>query len=84
MLRTKAPVSTDELGDRYCMLGPYVEDRVKLEVEILEPEFPPMKAGLKHLRDQGFLVRFAFLNSGCIHGLVQKIFFEIRDENKIW
>lgn len=32
MLRTKAPVTTDELGDQYCMLGLYKEERVKLEV----------------------------------------------------
>ncbi|VDM40142.1 unnamed protein product [Toxocara canis] len=32
VLRTKAAVSTDELGDQYCMLGPYNEERVKLEV----------------------------------------------------
>jgi len=38
VLRTKAPISTDELGDQYCMIGPYNEERVKLEVELLEPE----------------------------------------------
>ncbi|VDO71074.1 unnamed protein product [Heligmosomoides polygyrus] len=34
VLRTKAPISTEELGDQYCMLGPYNEDRVKLEVAV--------------------------------------------------
>ncbi len=38
VLRTKAPISTDELGDQYCMIGPYNEERVKLEVEVLDPE----------------------------------------------
>ncbi|VBB28731.1 unnamed protein product [Acanthocheilonema viteae] len=32
VLRTKAPITTEELGDQYCMLGPYKEERVKLEV----------------------------------------------------
>lgn len=32
VLRTKASVTTEELGDQYCMLGPYKEERVKLEV----------------------------------------------------
>lgn len=32
MLRTKASVTTEELGDQYCMLGPYNDERVKLEV----------------------------------------------------
>ncbi|OZC08187.1 starch synthase [Onchocerca flexuosa] len=31
VLRTKASVTTEELGDQYCMLGPYNEERVKLE-----------------------------------------------------
>lgn len=54
VLRTKAPVSTDELGDQYCMLGPYFEDRVKLEVEVLEPETVHMKYTLEQMQEWGF------------------------------
>ncbi|EPB78366.1 hypothetical protein ANCCEY_02515 [Ancylostoma ceylanicum] len=54
VLRTKAPISTEELGDQYCMLGPYNEDRVKLEVEILEPDNVAMKYALEHVRECGF------------------------------
>ncbi|VDM74433.1 unnamed protein product [Strongylus vulgaris] len=50
----KAPISTEELGDQYCMLGPYNEDRVKLEVEVLEPDNAAMKYALDHARDSGF------------------------------
>ncbi|ETN87307.1 starch synthase [Necator americanus] len=50
VLRTKAPISTEELGDQYCMLGPYNEDRV----EVLEPDNAAMKYALEHARDCGF------------------------------
>ncbi|MFH4980012.1 hypothetical protein AB6A40_006721 [Gnathostoma spinigerum] len=58
VLRTKAAVSTDELGDQYCMLGPYNEERVKLEVEILEPDTAAMKYSLDQMKDIGFKVVF--------------------------
>ena len=56
MIRSKAGVTTAELGDQYCMLGPYNEETVKLEVEILEPEFPIMKESIEALRKEGVKV----------------------------
>lgn len=57
VLRTKAGVSTDELGDQYIMMGPLVEDRVRLEVETLEPDTAPMHYAIQHMREQmGFRV----------------------------
>ena len=56
MLRSKAGVTTAELGDQYCMLGPYNEDTVKLEVEVLEPEFSIMKESIEALRKEGVKV----------------------------
>ncbi|XP_015795741.1 glycogen [starch] synthase [Tetranychus urticae] len=38
VIRSKAPVSVDELGDQYCLIGPYKEHWVKTEVELLEPK----------------------------------------------
>ena len=43
VIRSKAGVTTEELGDQYCMLGMYNEDCVKLEVEVLEPELSVIK-----------------------------------------
>jgi len=37
VLKTKAFVTTQELGDQYCLIGPYREDSVWMEVENLEP-----------------------------------------------
>ncbi|EJW70939.1 hypothetical protein WUBG_18154 [Wuchereria bancrofti] len=61
VLRTKASVTTEELGDQYCMLGPYKEERVKLEVEILQPDSSPLKYALDQLRDLGFKVSRFYL-----------------------
>lgn len=64
MIRSKAGVTTAELGDQYCMLGPYNEDTVKLEVEIVEPEFPIMKESIEALRKEGVKVG----EDGCGRG----------------
>ena len=56
VIRSKAGVTTAELGDQYCMLGPYNEDCVKLEVEVLEPEFSIMKESIEVLRKEGVKV----------------------------
>lgn len=58
VLRSKAGVTTAELGDQYCMLGPYNEDCVKLEVEVMEPEFSIMKESIEVLRKEGVKVVF--------------------------
>lgn len=56
VLRSKAGVTTAELGDSYCMLGKYNESTVKLEVEIVEPEMSIMKETIEVLRNEGFNV----------------------------
>uniref|UniRef100_A0A0N5AGA3 Glycogen [starch] synthase n=1 Tax=Syphacia muris TaxID=451379 RepID=A0A0N5AGA3_9BILA len=60
VIRTKAAVTTDELGDQYCMLGPYNEERVKLEVELLEPDTAAMKYALDQMHEIGFKVITCF------------------------
>jgi hypothetical protein len=57
VLRTKAVQSTEELGDQYCMMGPYNADSVRLEVEVLEADAQPMRAALQFMKDEGFKVR---------------------------
>lgn len=58
VIRTKAQVTTAELGDQYCMVGPYNESCVRLEVEVMEPEFSVLKEVIASLRSQGFKVVF--------------------------
>lgn len=58
VLRTKAGVTTAELGDQYCMIGPYNEACVRLEVEVMEPELSIMKECIEVLRSSGVKVVF--------------------------
>ena len=58
VLRTKAAVSMDEMGDQYCMIGPFVEKGVKMEVEVEDPvKHEPMAAVIQKMKDYGFRVR---------------------------
>lgn len=57
MLRTKAAVSIDEMGDQYCMIGPYVEKGVKMEVEVEDPvKHEPMATIVRQMKEYGFKV----------------------------
>lgn len=57
VIRSKAYVSTEEMGDQYCLIGPYKELTARTEVE--EADFPnhnPLNQAVQILRDQGFKV----------------------------
>lgn len=57
VLRSKALVSTEELGNQYVLLGPYKEQCARTEVE--ETEFPfdsPLYKAVSIMRDQGYKV----------------------------
>lgn len=57
VIRSKAYVSTEEMGDQYCLIGPYKETSARTEVE--EADFPhnnPLHIAVQVLRDQGFKV----------------------------
>lgn len=61
VIRSKAYVSTEEMGEQYCLLGPYKEHCARTEVE--EADFPPgnpLQIAVNKLRDQGFKVRILF------------------------
>lgn len=58
VIRSKAAVTTAELGDQYCLIGPYNESCVRLEVEVMEPEQSVMKEAVEALRSEGVKVVF--------------------------
>ncbi|EJD74093.1 glycogen synthase [Loa loa] len=74
VLRTKASVTTEELGDQYCMLGPYKEERVKLEVEILQPDSSPLKYAMDQLNDLGLKATYG---RWLIDGYPKVVLFDI-------
>lgn len=57
VIRSKAYVSTEELGEQFCLLGPYKEQCARTEVE--ECEFPrgnPLQDVVNILRSRGYKV----------------------------
>ena len=57
VIRSKAAVTTAELGDQYCMIGPYNESCVRLEVEVGEPDHSIMKECIEAMKSEGVKVR---------------------------
>lgn len=53
VLRSKAPITHDEFGDQFVMIGPYKEASVRQEVEVLEPEEGPLRNAILQMRAQG-------------------------------
>lgn len=57
VIRSKASVSMEEMGDRYVLLGPYKELCARQEVETREPpKGSPLATAVQKLRDIGFKV----------------------------
>ena len=50
VIRTKAPVTTAESGEQFCMIGPYNEKFIHLEVEPTEPDLSITREVLAQMR----------------------------------
>ncbi|XP_013403502.1 glycogen [starch] synthase-like [Lingula anatina] len=74
VIKTKAGISVDELGEQYCLLGPYNESCVRTEVEIIEPSFAPLKDTIYQMRDKGIKVIFG---RWLIEGYPKVVLFDI-------
>ncbi|KAG8225796.1 hypothetical protein J437_LFUL005603 [Ladona fulva] len=75
VIRSKAYVSTEEMGEHYCLLGPYKEHCARTEVE--EGEFSPMSPlniAVRKIRDKGFKVH---TGTWLVDGNPQIILFDI-------
>jgi hypothetical protein len=53
VLKSKAPVTCHEYGDRYTMIGPLSYKTASLEVEALEPDSPELKLALNSMTERG-------------------------------
>lgn len=69
MIRSKAAMAVDTLGDKYCLVGLYNDLQCKTEVEIMEPEVEPMKGAVKAMREKGVKV-----GTACIKRLLFQFF----------
>ncbi|XP_069132224.1 glycogen [starch] synthase-like [Argopecten irradians] len=74
VIKSKAPVTVEELGEQYCLLGPYNESCVRTEVELLEPQNHIFRETLQTLRDAGIKVYFG---RWLIDGYPKVVLFDI-------
>lgn len=53
VIKTKVPVTVQEFGDRYCLIGPLSYKSAPMEVEAQEPQDPYLAASLDAMRQRG-------------------------------
>ncbi|KAI7866406.1 glycogen synthase [Spinellus fusiger] len=58
VIKTKVPVTVQEFGDRYCLIGPLSYKSAPMEVEALEPPNAHMRATLAVMEKQGIKYLF--------------------------
>ncbi|XP_022660462.1 glycogen [starch] synthase-like [Varroa jacobsoni] len=74
VIRSKAEVSVEELGNQYCLLGPINDVLVRSEVEVLEPPAGPFTEALEDFKKQGVRVIYG---RWLIDGYPQVVLFDI-------
>ncbi|KAL8810011.1 MAG: hypothetical protein Q9200_002931 [Gallowayella weberi] len=58
VIKTKAPVTTAEYGDRYTLIGPWVRSSAAVEVEYLTPTNPAMAETITRMRERGIGITY--------------------------
>lgn len=58
VLKTKVPITVEEYGNRYCLIGPLSKKNSSLEVEICEPEDVLIQECIEEMRCNGVKVLF--------------------------
>ena len=56
VIKTKAAVTVEELGEQYFLIGPYNESCVRTEVEIVEPQNEACSKAIRQMRESGIKV----------------------------
>ncbi|XP_057289340.1 glycogen [starch] synthase, muscle-like [Hydractinia symbiolongicarpus] len=74
VIRTKAGVTVDELGDDYFLIGPYNHRQCQTEVEIIEPEYEVIRNTITSMREDGIKVVYG---RWLIDGSPKVILFDI-------
>ncbi|XP_070564062.1 glycogen [starch] synthase-like [Ptychodera flava] len=75
VIRSKAGETVEELGDQYCLLGPFNEACVRTEVEIMDdPEQPLLSKTINSMRNRGVKITFG---RWLIDGYPKVILFDI-------
>lgn len=58
VIRSKTYVSTEEMGDQYCLIGPYKEQYARTEVEEGPLGSPALNKAVEEFRNQGYKVNY--------------------------
>lgn len=75
VIRSKAYVSTEELGDQLCLMGPYKKQCAATEVEEMEfPRGSPLLDAVNIMRSRGYVIH---TGSWLVDGNPQLILFDI-------
>lgn len=74
VIRSKAGVSVEELGDQYCLLGPFNEGLVKTEVEVMEPPEAFYQNAIQSMKNSGIKVTYG---RWLIDGYPRVVLFDI-------
>ena len=53
VIKSKAPVTCKEYGERYCLIGPLSRKSAAMEVEEAEPHTPALRSTLSKIRSAG-------------------------------
>lgn len=74
VLKTKVPITIEEYGKCYCLIGPLSKTNSSFEVELCEPEDIFLKESLNEMRDAGLKVSFG---KWLIEGSPSVILFDL-------
>ncbi|XP_072128515.1 glycogen [starch] synthase, muscle-like isoform X2 [Mobula birostris] len=58
VIQTKTKLTVDQHGENYILIGPYVENSVKTQVELIEPLNPAIKRTIDLMNSRGCKVHF--------------------------
>uniref|UniRef100_A0A8P4KQZ2 Glycogen [starch] synthase n=1 Tax=Dicentrarchus labrax TaxID=13489 RepID=A0A8P4KQZ2_DICLA len=58
VIQTKARLTSEEWGENYFLVGPYVESNVRTQVELIEPTNPALKRTIDKMNSSGCKVYF--------------------------
>uniref|UniRef100_A0A8C3P732 Glycogen [starch] synthase n=1 Tax=Chrysemys picta bellii TaxID=8478 RepID=A0A8C3P732_CHRPI len=58
VLQTKAKITSDEWGENYFLMGPYLEQNVRTQVELIDPPHPAVRRTIDSMNAKGCKVYF--------------------------
>uniref|UniRef100_A0A7M4FH34 Glycogen [starch] synthase n=1 Tax=Crocodylus porosus TaxID=8502 RepID=A0A7M4FH34_CROPO len=58
VIQTKAKITSDEWGENYFLIGPYMEQNVRTQVELIDPPNPAMRRTIESMNSKGCKVYF--------------------------